>query len=69
MRFDEEIHFETEQAAIRVADIRFREPEFATIIRADDAKADALLELGDLTLHDTLHFAGSRPLVRRLAEP
>ena len=57
-RFDEEIHIETDEMPIWVADIRARETVFASIGSADDAKTDALLELCDLTLHTTLHLVG-----------
>lgn len=61
-RFDDKIHIETDQPAIRVTDICLGETIFPTIGGTDDAKSDALVKLCDLTLHNTLHLVGSRPL-------
>ncbi len=62
LRFDEKIHIKTDEAAIRIADILLRKTIPTTIDGAYDADPDAFVKLRNLTLHNTLHFAGSRPL-------
>lgn len=61
MRFDDEIHVESDQTAIWVLDIRSRKAIFAPVGRADDAKSDTLVKLGDMALHGTLHISGAEP--------
>lgn len=61
-RFDDKIHIKTDQPAIRITDICLGETILPTIGGTDDAKSDALVKLCDLTLHNTLHLVGSRPL-------
>lgn len=63
MRFDDEIHVESDQAAIWVLDIPAREAIFAPVGRADDAKPDTLVKLGDMALHDTLHISGAETAI------
>lgn len=65
-RFDDEIHIETDQAAIRVVDIRLREAIFPSIGGADDAEPDAVVKLRNLALHDTLQLVGSDRLSGRV---
>lgn len=63
MRFDDEIHVESDQTAIWVLDIRSRKAIFAPVGRADDAKSDTLVKLGDMALHGTLHISGAETAV------
>jgi hypothetical protein len=65
-RFDDEIHIETDEAAIRVVDIRLREAIFPSIGGADDAEPDAVVKLRNLALHDTLQLVGSDRLSGRV---